>query len=196
MSLVFDKTGSDEIVAAARKTLGELAGGPDAQGGRGSLDESFVSDVPLAVYSLSLESLTHGGGLRDAKAVAWRVFVVDDRDDPVGVADVAPAGGGHPARFLGYAQGQQVAASGKVLSEEEAAQGRYEPRFLEIPGINVTALWLKNQGDGKDRIIPIDPIPRFLRGQETYTPDEFLKVVRSRAVKRLEFDDAPTRQDR
>ena len=105
MSLVFDKTGSDEVVAAARKTLGELAGGPDAKGGRGSLDESFVSDVPLAVYSLSLESLTHGGGLPDAKPVAWRVFVLDDRDDPVGVAYVAPAGGGHPARFLGLHAG-------------------------------------------------------------------------------------------
>jgi hypothetical protein len=197
MFLDFDKTVSPDVVAAARNTLGELANVRDAKGGgRSPLDKFFVSDVPLAVYSLSLDGLKHGGDLDNAKAVAWRVFVLDGHDEPIGVAEVAPAGGGHPAHFLGYTQGQQVASSGKALSDAEARgdEGRYEPRFLEIPGLNVTALWLRSLGGGVDTIIPVDPVPRFLRERETYTPTEFLDRVRPQATKRLEFDDVPTRR--
>jgi hypothetical protein len=71
-------------------------------------------------------------------------------------------------------------------------QGRFEPRFLEIPGISVTALWFKDLDGRKDRIIPVDPIPRFLRDQETYTPSEFLDRVRLQATRRLQFNDVPS----
>ena len=154
-----------------------------------------MSDVPLAVYSLSHDSLAHGGDLRDAKGVAWRVFVVDGQDEPVGSADVAPAAGGHPSHFLGYTRGPQIISAGKALSDAataQVAQERYEPRFLEIPGISTTALWLKDLDGGTDRIVPVDPIPRFLRDQAAYTPSEFLDRVRPQAARRLPFDDSPT----
>ncbi len=198
MGLIFTQAAPEDVVAAARKTLAELADVPDARGGASPLARYFVSDVPLAVYSLGLDRLTNGGGLADTKAVAWRVFVLDSHNDPVGVADVAPSGGGEPAHLLGYTRGPQVASSGRALSDAAAdsiAQGRYEPRFLEIPGINTTALWLKDLGGDEDRMIPVDPIPRFLRDQETYSPGEFLDRVRPQAIKRLDFDDKPPRDE-
>jgi hypothetical protein len=194
MALIFNKTAPSDVVTIARATLADLANVPDGRGGREPLAECFVSDVPLAVYSLSLDSLAHGGELRDAKAVAWRVIVVDGQDEPVGTADMAPSAGGHPSHFLGYARGPQVISAGKALSDAtttRVAQGRYEPRFLEVPGISTTALWLKNLDGGLDRIIPLDPVPRFLRDRQAYTPSEFLDRVRTQVTRRLQFDETP-----
>lgn len=183
------------VVEAARETLGELASMPDTSmvGGASPLAHQFVSDVPLAVYSLGLEPLKDGKGIANADPVAWRVFVLDQANRPVGVAEVAPAGGGMAPAFQGYTRGPQVAASGRALSDAEAQTvgGEYEPRFLEVPGINVTALWLKNVGSGEDRIVPIEPIPRFLKGQPSFTPGEFLDRVRPQAAERLRHDDRP-----
>jgi hypothetical protein len=199
MGLIYHQAATkDDVVAAARKTWAVLADVPDAAGGASPLAHYFVSDTPLAVYSLGLSGLKKGDNLDDAKAVAWRVFVVDSHNEAVGAAEVAPSGGGEPAHLLSYAQGARVAASGKALSDAEApmaADSHYEPRFLEIPGINTTALWLKNLGEGKDQLVPIDPVPRFLRDQKAYSPDEFLDRVRLQAAKRLKFDDKPTQAD-
>jgi hypothetical protein len=68
----------------------------------------------------------------------------------------------------------------------------YEPRFLEIPGLNATAVWLRNLEGNEDLIIPVDPVPRFLRMKAVYTPSDFLDHVRPAASKRLQFEDAPS----
>ena len=81
--------------------------------------------------------------------------------------------------------------NGSKIDMATMAAGRFEPRFLEIPGINTSALGLKNLGEGKDRVFPVDPIPRFLRAQGSYSPDEFLGRVRPQADKWLGFDDQP-----
>ncbi len=196
MALIFDKAVPEGVVAAAQETLERLALVGNARGGASLLPERFVSRQPLAVYTLGLSGLVRGGGLDQAAAVAWRVFVVDDCDEPVGSAEVASAAGADPPAFLGYTRGPQVVASGRALADAEAAQGRYEPRFLEIPGISASALWLKNLSGGDDRIIPVDPVPRFLRDQAAYVPAEFLERVRPRARERLDHDDVPSRDHR
>jgi chaperonin GroES len=195
MSLHFNKSVSREVVAAAAETLGALAAVPDSKGGRSPLSGLFLSPAPLAVYPLPLDSLSQGRvQLKEAKPVSWRVFVIDERNEPVAVAEVAPPGSGRPAHCLSYSRGQQVFSSGKVLEEAEAptSKGYYEPRFLEIPGLDATAVWLKNLEDGDDRIIPVDPVPRYLRMKAEYTPAEFLERVRPAASSRLRFDDSPT----
>ena len=90
---------------------------------------------------------------------------MDGQDEPVGAAEVVvPPGGGLAALCLGYTQatGDPV-GPGVSDAEGPAVEGRYEPRFLEIPGLGATAVWLRNLEGNQDRIIPVDPVPRFLR---------------------------------
>jgi hypothetical protein len=201
MALIFDRNVPAGVVDAAKRTLGDLAAVPDARGGRSPLANAILSSTPLPVYSLRLDALAReddpmwDAGLSDAKPESWRVFVMDSRNEPTGVADVATPPGGGAARFLSYTRGPQVASSGQVLTDAEGAEplrGRdFEPGFLEIPGINVTTVWLKALDGRPDAIIPVDPVPRFLSGRPIYGLREFLELARPRAAQRLNFNNAP-----
>ena len=203
MALIFDRTVPAGVVSVARSTLGELAAVPDAKGGRSPLAQSSVSDTPLPVYSLRLDVLTRvsgpwDAGLSSAEPESWRVFVMDARNEPMGVADVAvPAGGTGLARFLGYSRGPQVASSGQALTDAETAEPlrgrRFRPGFLEIPGINVSVVWLRAVDDEDDVVVPVDPVPRFLGERHIYTLREFFDLARPRAAQRIKFDNSPRR---
>ena len=201
MALIFDRNVPAGVVDVARSTLGDLAAVPDSRGGRSPLARAVVSNTPLPVYSLRLDALARDAGpwdagLSGAEPESWRMFVMDGSNEPTGVADVAPrpAGAGG-ARFLSYTRGPQVAASGQVLTDAEDAEPlrsrEFQPRFLEIPGINVSAVWLKALDGQPDAVIPVDPIPRFLSDRRIYTLREFLELARPRAVQRLKFNNAP-----
>ena len=200
MSLIFDRNVPAGVVDLARSTLGDLAAVPDSRGGRSPLAKAIVSNTPLPVYSLRLDVLARAAdpwdaGLVGAEPESWRVFVMDG-GEPTGVADVAPPGGGGGARFLSYTRGPQVASSGQVLTDAEDAerlQGRkFQPGFLEIPGINVSAVWLKALDGQADAVIPVDPVPRFLSDRRIYTLREFLDYSSAAArSSRLKFKKNP-----
>jgi len=182
------------VVDVARSTLGDLATMPDSRGGRSPLANAIVSDTPMAVYSLRLDALARDAGpwdagLAGAEPESWRMFVMDRRQEPTGVVDVAPPGGAGGARFLSYTRGPQVASSGQVLTNavnDEPLRGRkFQPGFLEIPGINVSAVWLKALDGQDDAVIPVEPVPHFLSDRPIYTLREFLDLARTRAVQRL-----------
>ena len=194
MALIFDRKVPAGIIDEARSTLGDLAAVPDSRGGQSPLAKATVSNTPLPVYSLRLDALAGGlgpwdAGLADAEPESWRVFVMNGRNEPTGVADVTSSpGGAGGARFLSYTRGPQVAASGQVLTDAEDAEPlrsrTFQPGFLEIPGINVSAVWLKALDGQADVVIPVDPIPRFLSDRHNYTLREFLELARARAVQR------------
>jgi hypothetical protein len=203
MALIFDRNVPAGVVDLARSTLGDLATVPDSRGGRSPLAKAIVSNTPLPVYSLRLDALARAGepwdaGLTGAEPESWRMFVMDG-GEPTGVADVAPPGGGDAARFLSYTRGPQVASFGRVLTDAEDGkrlEGRkFEPRFLEIPGINVSAVWFRALDGQTDAVIPVDPVPRFLRNHSSYTLRDFLDLVRARALERLKFNNSPRETD-
>jgi hypothetical protein len=205
MALIFDQNVPAEIVNVAVSTLSDLAVLPDSRGGRSPLVKAIVSNTPLPVYSLRLDVLVRevgrwDAGLAGTRPESWRVFVMDDHNEPTGVADVAPpAGGVGSPRFLSYTQGPQVTSSGQVLTDAEDAEPlrsrKFQPRFLEIPGINVSVVWLKALDGQADTIIPVDPVPGFLGDRHFYTLREFLDLARPRAIQRLKFNNAPRGDD-
>jgi hypothetical protein len=205
MALICYREAPAGVVDEARITLGDLSVVPDARGGRSPLVNASVSSIPLPVYSLRLDALARDGGpwdagLAGAEPESWRVFVMDGSNEPTGVADVAPPrGGAARPRFLSYTRGPQVASSGQVLTDAEDAEllrsRKVQPGFLEIPGINVSAVWFKALDGEPDTVIPVEPVPRFLSDRHTYTLREFLDLVRPRAAQRLKFNNAPRRDD-
>jgi hypothetical protein len=205
MALIFDQNVPDGVLDVAMGTLDDLAVVPDSRGGRSPLAKAIVSNTPLPVYSLRLDALAQDAGPWDAglsvaEPESWRLFVMDARNEPTGVADVAPpAGGSGVARFLSYTQGPQVASSGQVLTDAEDAEPlrsrTFQPRFLEIPGINVSAVWFRALDGQADTVIPVDPVPRFLSDRHVYNLREFLELARPRAIQRLKFNNSPSGDD-
>lgn len=200
MALIFDRKVPAGVIDVARSTLGDLATVPDSRGGRSPLDKAIVSNTPLPVYSLRLDALARDAGpwdvgLPGAEPESWRLFVMDGQNEPIGVADVVPPTETGGPRFLSYTQGPQVTSAGQILTDAEDIEplrGRkFQPRFLDIPGINVSAVWLKAVDGQADAVIPVDPVPRFLSDRPIYSLREFLDLARARAVQRLKFNNSP-----
>jgi hypothetical protein len=160
----------------------------------------FVAMTPLQVYSMRADQLNRANAsLNDASPLCWRYFIVDERDEPIAMADVGQDSAEQHCRLFSCNKGGLVESSGRALelianwtpASSQAARRQYEPRFLEIPGLNTTALWLKDLEGSDDWLIPVVPEPRPLEGYRFRAAAEFLDQLKPQARKRLESDIVP-----
>ena len=138
---------------------------------------------PYRGYYASLSSVAAGEGLGTARAYGWRYVIAQggvlvtavelvDQGPPVGLSWYATF---HPpldSELLALNQAEDV---GGVPNHD------YELRYLRIPGLDLAALWLKDQSRDDDRLIPIEPVPDYLVANKTYTAEEFSDLIRGPA---------------
>jgi hypothetical protein len=137
--------------------------------------------APHDVYSLGLRGLAEGASLEAATAVGRR-FLVMDGDKPVASAELADDEG----------SGFQVNEGPLVESTAAAIElggSDYEVRVLRVPGLYFTALWLKNEQDGADVVIPLQPAPAPFMAGRKYAPVEIRSLLAEAARARLAYDD-------
>jgi hypothetical protein len=170
-------------------------------------------DYHVVGYSLSLKHLAAipaGAGIDNVvRPVGWQCFATcNDTANPAVVAEVTPqfkaprqssqfAG---PMRMTGLFYGDIVntgytKALGlhKQCADPPWPTGDYEPRILRIPGLLITAFWMKSTEDPPkdDYVIPIhhanipDLDADFNAGIKYYTVPDFLKRIQPLAAQRL-----------
>ena len=124
---------------------------------------------PLAVYVCGLSDLAKRGVESSAVHKGWRYLLTNGQPVPVGgaepvggtprrdvaIADAIPDAKG-VAAFSSLTHGlpaeRLVQASVVAQSEFGASPEEFEPRILEIPALNTTALWM--HGTAGDSFIP------------------------------------------
>jgi hypothetical protein len=150
--------------------------------------------VPHPVYTLSLQDLADGRGLRDARLIAWRYLVEADRR-PVASAEVIVEAEGKPPRFSQFNEGPYVESTAAAIDElqgrPEVQDGSYELRALQIPALYVVALWLSDPSGERDLVRALDPAPDFLESERIYPEGEFLDALAAPARTQLAFDSSP-----
>lgn len=150
--------------------------------------------TPVAVhqvYSVGLNQLANGRGLRAAKMVGWRTIVLHGSDP---VAAVEFTGGGPELRNLkSVNQGPQVQSTASAITLAEGlAQVKekdYEPRLLQISAICLVSLWL--HGAKEELFIPLEPAPGDFKAYNVYSEVAFFNLATALAKRRMEFDDRP-----
>jgi hypothetical protein len=200
MALKTKQPGSNIIGAFS---LG-LAEAPD-------LGEEFLpnSGYHLPAYTLSLKDLKNLPGPNidnAAREVAWQCVAVS-KNAPEKMALVgevtpqyrAPRPAGQvfdgPVRMTSFSHGEVIDGAYKkakdLLAQKDdllkkyKCAGDFEPRMLRIPGLLVTAFWLKSPTPGADWVVPLHTKIGDLLTEKMYTMDEFLKITKSLAEKRL-----------
>jgi hypothetical protein len=145
--------------------------------------------APHDVYSIGLSDLA-GGAFLDAATAVSRRFLVMDGDKPIAAAELTDQdkGSGFQANEGPYVE-STAAAIAQAETDPDLANDDYEVRLLRIPALYVMALWLKNQQDETDVVIPLDPAPAPLEAGRKYSPAEVLSALLEPARARLAFDD-------
>ena len=169
----------------------------------------------LPAYSVGLrdlDSLADANSIDSiAKEVAWQCLAVSTiaPTEQAVIGEVtplhkAPRPSGHvfdgEVRMTSLSHGPMINGAYQTalkLSEQQRQQeliekynlkGDFEPRMLRLPGLLITAIWLKSLANGgQDWILPLHTkLPDLQKqNEEMYTMKEFLGIVKRRAQERL-----------
>ncbi|MFJ2538219.1 MULTISPECIES: hypothetical protein [unclassified Pseudomonas] len=142
-------------------------------------------------YSLSLDDLSTGKGLKDAKVGDWHYLVFADG---VTIADAQLADVRGHVEFASLNHGTLAAATVgalKLAEQSPQLQGKtVELRVLFVSALHVVAIWL--HADGEDVLIPIDPTPKELAGTRLYSEAALLALLKPAADTAKQRFDADT----
>jgi hypothetical protein len=84
-----------------------------------------------------------------------------------------------------YQLGLQLVKEAQDLNyQAQMPQGEFEPRMLRVPGLLLTAIWLKALGGQADCVVPLHTRLSKLP-EKWYSMDNFLKIVQPLAEERL-----------
>ncbi|MBF0283333.1 MAG: hypothetical protein HQL51_02635 [Magnetococcales bacterium] len=131
-------------------------------------------------YAVGLEDLAKGKLLAAAKPGHWRYLVMLG-NQPTAEMVLAQESAGerviasHRGEVMvGMAKGLKVAADLK-----ETADQPYEVRFLLVPALYFTALWLHG-AHGVDWLMPIEPDPSPLPNYKPHTEAQVIEALKGR----------------
>lgn len=156
----------------------------NATAGKISLSEAYRG------YSLTLEDLSNGKGLKDARIGNWHYLAFADG---VTIADAQLAEVRGHVEFSSLNHGNMAAATvGALKLAEQSPQlhGKtVELRVLFVSALHVVAIWL--HADGEDLLIPIEPTPKELALAQVYSEATLLaklKPAADQAKRRFDAD--------
>ncbi|KAF2393446.1 hypothetical protein [Pseudomonas frederiksbergensis] len=142
-------------------------------------------------YSLSLEDLSQGKGLKAAKVGDWHYLVFADG---VTIADAQLADVRGHVEFSSLNHGAMAAATVAALKLAEQSpqlQGKtVELRVLFVSAIHLVAIWL--HADTEDVLIPIEPTPKELAVTQLYSEAALLASLKPAANQAKQRFDADT----
>lgn len=146
---------------------------------------------PHQVFTLDLTDLVAGKGLDAARPTGWR-YLVQEGDNTLASAETVAGPKGEQV-FSAFNESRFVDSSAKALRavEEapEVAQGGFELRLLNVPGLYVQALWFhETQGRG-DLLQPLAPSPVETPGDKPAPAAVLLKELADKAQAPIEAAD-------
>ena len=163
------------------------------------INRQFAAAVPGQIrlsegyrgYSLSLENLSLGKGLKDAEIGDWHYLVFADGAT---IADAQLADVRGHVEFASHNHGTLAAATVAALKLAEQSpqlQGKtVELRVLFISALHVVAIWL--HADGEEVLIPIEPTPKELAVTQLYSEVTLFARLKPAADKAKQRFDADT----
>jgi hypothetical protein len=117
-----------------------------------AIQETLKVGAPLPVYTLGPERLLANRSLSAATRMGWRYPIVDGAKS--GLATVFDGDGALKFAGLSFGENAQRLLQAAAIAENELAgrAERFEPRLLEIPSLQISALWLYG---GRSFFVPI-----------------------------------------
>lgn len=149
---------------------------------------------PYRGYSLNLEDLTQGKGLKHSALGNWHYLVVSN-GTTIADAELAEVPG--KVEFSSLNHGAMAAATASALNLAENAPGlqgkTYELRVLFVSALHFVAIWLHaDDTANEDVIIPIEPTPKSLAATQLYSEASIIALLTPAAKQAKTLFDADT----
>lgn len=141
------------------------------------------------VYVLSLEEVAaQNANLGAVKVAFWRHTI--ESDGEIATADVRPDETGNTFTFAAISFGPWPANVKNAIDELRSAPdleaSSYQASLLQIPALNIRAIWLEGS---PGLIVPLAPARPELTAGRRYSEQEFLNALQAAARRMLASDD-------
>lgn len=160
---------------------------PAEGGGR-----AVESAAPHPVFVAGLSDLAEGRLLRAARQQTWRYLLLRGKKAVASATlrQVPETGG---MVFSHVTRGRYVNSTVQAIEAAErapeVAAADFELRLLDVPALQLRAIWL--HADGTDLLVPLAPAPGSLEPNRVYSEEELLSAMHDRASRVVEqADDA------
>jgi hypothetical protein len=167
---------------AVRSMLGRVLAtdGDHVSALRAASPDSVAISTPHRLAVLGLDRIHSGMSLRSAtQKKGWR-FLVHNGSKVVATANSSMSAGGKHG-FAHITDGPFVAGAEQAIRRAESLPavkaGRFEPIWLQVPAINVVALWLKDLDKNADLIMPVEPAPKELPPYRPLDTGAFVAII-------------------
>ena len=144
--------------------------------------------TPHLVYGVSLEDLATGQGLEAAVPRRLRFLILSDQS-VLGGVEIALDDVGNPGNVTNLFRGPSIEEFTRIIEGVErrdvVREGSFELRLLSIPPLHTLAVWLKDDAEAEDILIPISPAPAPLRAGEPHSSPELLRALAEPAQRLL-----------
>jgi len=162
----------------------------DALGGAvADIQRDPSAHSPHMIQTFDLRDLVNSNDLPQPIDVGWR-FLTTTTDGRKISAEIDAITDGTVHNQLN--QGPFIESTEQVLenlqNEPLVQQGNYTFSVLKIPALYLMAVWLHDQIDQEDRLIPIPPNPDTLISGRLYNLRDFLDALRELARQELSSD--------
>lgn len=181
--------------AAVIKGLQDLAGASSLAHAAASAAGAAGPEVmePYAIYSVGLGDIL-SSGLDAAQLTAWRYLIVAGQHVVQAAEIFTPQKPGAVelnCLTTGHAREMEDLLQ-KAETLPQVSHGDYEIRALRVPSLYLIALWLKDLQANRDLFLVVPPcvFPPF-NPQDVYDRDEFLKLLKAAAAKRVQQLQSP-----
>lgn len=135
--------------------------------------------ISLPVFVLGLSDVRKG--VMAARQVGWRHLL--PTGDPAGpvLADTAIRDSNQHV-FAGVTESRFASDLENRLTlfreDPKVSGGSYDATVLQVPAMNVMAIWLQDTAHHDDLIVPLAPAPPSLTAGRQYSTSEFLDALR------------------
>jgi hypothetical protein len=165
--------------------LAQIADSP-LSGAKGQLAgvtiDALSYTAPHQNWYSTLDALIAGRLLADAQAGSWR-YLLCEENRAVGEFEVESDDQQMAQRFLAVHHGSAAQLSVDALrfaeSIPEVGDRDFEARFLKVPALNFSAIWLHR--DDQDLIIPVTGHSEALTPRNAYSESDVVSALRPRA---------------
>jgi hypothetical protein len=159
---------------------------------RQASEPKMSSDQPMyKVYFIGLDDAAAGGSIAKAMFIGYQSMVQDPSTQTTASVEVN-VDVNDELRSPHTTHGPfatSMSAQSREISDLTNASDFQEYRYLKIPALQISALWIAF--DGRDGIVvPLAPAPSPLQPGKRYAAADFESAIAPLAKKRLEFDES------
>lgn len=144
--------------------------------------------VPQQVFMIEAYDIYTNQNLANAKFIGWRYLIMEN-NKAIAAVETYCDNKGVSQKFGEFNEGVAVENTlSSIISTDQCEQvqkGNFTLRYLRIAELYIESLWLKDEDNTNDILIPLNSVNKQLKIGQFYSVDAFINIIKNIAESKI-----------